>query len=345
MSYSMMKYSAAIIGTGRIGYYLQKDRKREQPASHSAALKNNKRINLIAACDKDEKKLYHWQKDYPFTHIYKDNQELMKKENPDIVVISVEEKAHLPVIEDVIPYKPKLIILEKPVAPNLSDAIRIKELAKEHQVPIQINHERRFSKDYLLLKELLKSGEMGQIQSIQATFSSGLKVWHENALEDGKASLLHDGTHLIDILHYLFHCRLSNPIIDQILLNDGELKSLYCHYLGENGVIYLEINGAKNFFGFDLQINTANAKIIIGNGYLDVFTRKKSPFYQGFYSLIRDKYYVRPRKTAYFSAMIDNCISYLDGESPLISPLREGINAMETLFEIVTQLNTEKKIS
>ena len=47
----MVKYKAAIIGTGRIGYLLQKDGKREQPASHSSALFKNNRINLIAGCD------------------------------------------------------------------------------------------------------------------------------------------------------------------------------------------------------------------------------------------------------------------------------------------------------
>ena len=44
-------YSAALIGTGRIGYSLGLDKKREQPASHSMALNAEKRIKLVAGCD------------------------------------------------------------------------------------------------------------------------------------------------------------------------------------------------------------------------------------------------------------------------------------------------------
>ena len=45
------KYTAVIIGTGRIGFSLGLDRKREQPASHTMALLADNRIRLIAGCD------------------------------------------------------------------------------------------------------------------------------------------------------------------------------------------------------------------------------------------------------------------------------------------------------
>ena len=43
---SKCKYNAALIGTGRIGFTLGFDSKREQPASHAMALKEN-RIYLV----------------------------------------------------------------------------------------------------------------------------------------------------------------------------------------------------------------------------------------------------------------------------------------------------------
>ena len=50
-------YSAAIIGTGRIGFFLGLDKKREQPASHTMALLANRRIRLVAGCDVDSRRL------------------------------------------------------------------------------------------------------------------------------------------------------------------------------------------------------------------------------------------------------------------------------------------------
>ena len=56
------KYTAAVIGCGRIGYSLGLDKKREQPASHTMALKANKRIQIIAGCDKDINALNIWKR-------------------------------------------------------------------------------------------------------------------------------------------------------------------------------------------------------------------------------------------------------------------------------------------
>ena len=53
-------YTAALVGTGRIGFSLGFDKKREQPASHTMALLGNNRIKLIAACDTNEEKLTKW---------------------------------------------------------------------------------------------------------------------------------------------------------------------------------------------------------------------------------------------------------------------------------------------
>ena len=54
------RYIAALTGCGRIGFTLGFDKKREQPASHTMALLNNQRINLIAGCDSDQANLEKW---------------------------------------------------------------------------------------------------------------------------------------------------------------------------------------------------------------------------------------------------------------------------------------------
>lgn len=41
-------YTAAVVGTGRIGFSLGFDKKREQPASHTMALNENPRVKIIA---------------------------------------------------------------------------------------------------------------------------------------------------------------------------------------------------------------------------------------------------------------------------------------------------------
>ena len=54
------KYTAALVGCGRIGYTLGLDQKREQPASHTMALRGNSRIRLVAGCDNESNRLSNW---------------------------------------------------------------------------------------------------------------------------------------------------------------------------------------------------------------------------------------------------------------------------------------------
>jgi predicted dehydrogenase len=339
-----MKLKAAVIGTGRIGYLLQKDKKREQPASHSAALAQNRRIALIAGCDLNPKRLFLWKRDYPQAACYTSASELMQREKPDLVAVAVSEEAHLEVALTVIRHRPGLIILEKPVAPNLRQAERIRKEAGRYQVPISINHERRFSRDYQLVKDLLQKEKLGKLQTVYAYLCNGSRIWSPACYEDGNCSLIHDGTHLVDILHFLLEEKLKNPTMDRIVKTQkGEVRVLNLHYhLSNDTLLCLEFNGQSKVFDFGLVLNGSRGRIIIGNGYLKFYSPAPSPFYAGFFSFTRRKNLKRPQITGYFSRMIDNCVDFLKGKAPLISPLSEGIKGLEVLDEIVTCLDQKK---
>ena len=161
-----IKYTAAIIGKGRLGF----DKKREQPASHTSALLANKRINLIAGCDNNPEHLAHWQKIVKRAGAFDNFSYLFAACKPDIVVIAVNEDAHLETALAAIRTRPRIIILEKPVALNMHDAELIAEESLNYGVPILVNHERRFADDYKAAKKLLR--EIGKIQSGTACICS-----------------------------------------------------------------------------------------------------------------------------------------------------------------------------
>ena len=124
------RYIAAIIGTGRIGFSLGFDKKREQPASHTMALLGNKRINLIAAAESNKENLENWRKyvrkhngKKDFTLVFPTSKELYENVTClDIITVAVNEDNHLEECIKAIEYKPRLVILEKPVALNSEEA-------------------------------------------------------------------------------------------------------------------------------------------------------------------------------------------------------------------------------
>ena len=331
----MKQYQAAIIGTGRIGFLLGKDRKREQPAAHTAALNANKRIKLIAGCDIDGTRLTLWQKENPQAKIFGHIDKLLSETSADIITVAVNEDAHLSTTLKVLNSRPRFVILEKPVALNTEEAYKIKEASDNLNVPVMINHERRFSKDYQLVKKLIEDNKLGNLQLIRGSLWSGMRVYSASQEASGAYSLIHDGTHLVDIVQYLLGRQLENPIVSNIIRdNDNSVRQAEVNYLLDDIGISLTFSGRCKYFGFDLELRFSEGRILIGNGLFQVETKKESPYYSGFFSLLKDKSFKPAKKSGYFSNMVQNAVDFLDNKSPLISTLDDGINTLKTLEDI-----------
>ena len=90
------------------------------------------------------------------------------------------------------------------------------------------------------------------------------------------------------------------------------------------------MSGRSKFFEFRIEILGTLGKICVGNGFTELYLRKESNLYTGFYSLTRQKLKL-PKKTGYFSGMIQNAVDFLDGQSELISPLEDAISDLKVL--------------
>ncbi len=362
-------YTAAVVGTGRIGFALGFDKKREQPASHTMALKENPRVKIIAGVDKNPENLSEWKKFTPSARTFESIEKMYeafaecRDENwreknspdctPDIVVVAVNEDAHLSVALKAISHKPRLLILEKPVALNMNEAEKIRRAAKKFSVPILVNHERRFALDWNSAAEYIK--KIGDVQSISARLFSGMRLYDPDAEATGGYSLIHDGTHLADIVLFLLEAIqknaggknarviLKNPNLSGIVFdkkNKKIIRNLCAHYSTKFcPSVNLEMSGRSRFFGFEVDVIGTEGRIFIGNGFAKFFRSAESKLYSGFFSLEEDAQIVLPKKrgrvqTAYFSNMVQNAVDFLDGHAPLKSTLQTGMNALEVLEEI-----------
>lgn len=362
-------FTAAVIGTGRIGFSLGFDRKREQPASHTMALNSNRRIRLIAGCDKDSSRLEKWRKANRKCRVYSESSQLFACEKPDIVVVSVNEDSHLETCLEAIRSKPLLVILEKPVALNFEEGDKIRFASESLGVPVMVNHERRFSEDYRFAKNHLDS--VGKIMTVNARLDSGLRVYAPENEKDGGYSLLHDGTHLVDIVRFLLDgekdfeekkkslgeknpggeklsCgeklsgkdfevihtpRITSLVYDE--KNTEVLRNLSVNFESEICPdVNLSFSGRSKYFGFEVDIIGTEGRIKIGNGIFEFFRAEESRLYSGFYSLSRNRKIRRFKKTRYFSNMVQNAVDFLDGKTPLFSNLCDGLADLKIIGEI-----------
>lgn len=333
------RYRVGIVGLGRIGFTLRYDRKREQPASHSRAFSENPATFVAGGFDTDLYARRTFAKAYPGTNVYDSLPAMLSDGKWDVLVSAVDERSHLEVARALIAAKPRLVVLEKPVAPGLREAEKILACALKYRIPVAVNHERRFSRDYLLVKSDVGTKRYGRLVSMTTYLLTPHKAVYRFDSKTGRGSLIHDGTHLFDIAQFLTGERLRlDDVRSGGIDKHGEIEGVTV--TGHLGAARFQslVGFRTESFTFELDLQFERGRIRIGNGLLEFWESRESPYYEGFHSLVRDRRVRFFGKTGYFSGMVGNCVSFLDGNCELVSPLEDGVRSVRLVDKIVKSL-------
>ena len=109
-------------------------------------------------------------------------------ERCDVVAAAVPTAAHLEGVREALSLDPRLIVLEKPVAASLSEALRIRALVSRRRVPCCVNYIRRFDPGMTKLAGLVRGGRLGALQAGHCFYSKGL---------------FNGASHYVDLLQFL----------------------------------------------------------------------------------------------------------------------------------------------
>lgn len=160
---------------------------------------------------------------------FADYRELIKS-GIDGVVIATPAHTHFPIAKDVLELGLPVMV-EKPITLNSKDAEALNELAKAKKLPLMVGHLLLFQPAIVKAKELIQSGDIGQLLSLhQERLNLGKARAQENALW----SL---GVHDVAVLLYLVgKAPLQNSFVGQATLTEGVEDDTYLHMNFENGV-------------------------------------------------------------------------------------------------------------
>ena len=342
----MNKPLCSIIGCGRIAFLLEQDRLRRKPCTHfggalSAGLK------ITSACDTSPERLDIFRKasgideDSCFT----DYRELLRISRPDIAIISTWTDTHTKIACDSIESGVRLIVLEKPVSHSLTEAEKLIKKAREHGSTVIVNHERRFDSRYRKVRSMIVQGLIGRIISVNARMHTGRYRGSSSQLEGG-GPLLHDGTHLVDILRYFFgDIESATGAFSRIERQKGYEDTAAAWLKTVSGIdIFLEAGGGRKYFLFELEIWGTEGKIIIGNGVNRLFRFRKSSMYSGFNDLCEVKFpAVKPNNC--FTELYRNVRQVYNAKQETCdSTLTDGYRSLEVIHGIYYSSYTGKPV-
>jgi predicted dehydrogenase len=146
--------------------------------------------------------------------VYDNADELFRKEKPDFVDIITDVDTHSLFVEMALKYGSKMIICQKPMAPDFPTAKRMVKMCSDAGARFYIHENYRWQAPVRKFKQILDSGVIGKPFKARVSFLSGFPVFdNQPFLKELDHFILTDmGSHIFDVIRFLF----------------GECEELWC---------------------------------------------------------------------------------------------------------------------
>lgn len=196
----MKKLKVGVVGAGKIAEVL-----------HIPNTLLSEYAELVAVADPSLQRLDYFKKKLEGHRIsfYIDYQEMIHKEDIDAVIVAVPNALHAKVSIDALE-SGKSVLVEKPMATNSQEALKMIEAAKKSKKVLMVNHSQRFFPHHQKAKEIVQSGLLGEIRLVKTMFGhAGPENWSPNAAwffdkDVAMFGALGDlGVHKVDLIRYV----------------------------------------------------------------------------------------------------------------------------------------------
>ncbi len=102
----------------------------------------------------------------------------------------------------------KHILCEKPLALSILEGERMREACKQADLLFMTCYYQRFNARHRRIKEILATGEIGQVTSVRMNFSGRSPqrpgAWRQDPAQSGGGVYIDNGSHCIDLLRFFF---------------------------------------------------------------------------------------------------------------------------------------------
>ncbi|MGJ7499860.1 oxidoreductase [Variovorax sp. ZT5P49] len=168
--------------------------------------------------------------DWPGVAVVPDVAALVARSDIDMVVVATPNAQHHPVARAALEAG-KHVVVDKPFTLDVAEARELELLSMRNNRVLSVYQNRRFDADFLTLKDVLASGELGRPVYLESHFDrfrpEVKERWREQAVP-GSGLWVDLGSHLVDQAVQLFGCPDAVQL-DTAVLRDGAVVEDYFH--------------------------------------------------------------------------------------------------------------------
>ena len=320
------KLNVLIIGAGRIGAFFDKPGSKHV-LTHAHAFSKHPGFTVVGFSDADRRNAAKaaslWGgKAAEIGRFF--------EERVDVVSIAVPDEYHYSVLQKIAAYPVGAVFLEKPVATTMRHASKIAETYRKKNIPVCVNYRRRYVPEFQAIRDAVKRGKYGKFLGGNGSYGKGI---------------LHNGSHMIDLLRFLVAEPRSFTVIDHsfdFVRNDPSVS------------VVLTMDGGKTFFmrhvdhrlytvfEMDLYFERARLRIIDSGFMVEMHNIKKDRIFSGYHNMeSTGKTGTSLKDALYFAA--DNIYRYMRGVVPLACTLHDGLQDMAICSQIIAAVKKHEK--
>lgn len=326
-----MIYRAAIIGCGKIGSEFADDPLITDIYTHAGAYVRCPDTELVAVCDQQKEKADRCKRRWNVPQGYTDLEKMLSEARPEIVSICTPDQTHYDIIRAALESSGvKAVFAEKPLSLHLKEAENLVALAEKSGTLLAVNYSRRYAEKFSELRNILHSGKLGKIQTVNGYYTKGT---------------MHNGTHWFDLARMLIgeFARVYgfNNLMEK---SNDPTYDMYAEFRNGAGG-FLHACNSDSFTIFEMDIIGSKGRVCIKDSghVIDTYTVTDSPHYSGYKSLHLEDTTTGIMNNALLHAVEDIAHCLKTGDTPLCSGT-DGIAALNVALAVRSSVQSGKAI-
>jgi predicted dehydrogenase len=323
-----MKHNVLLIGLGNIGLMYDYRKPKKFILSHARAFDAHKDFKLVGGVDIEKTKKRKLNKIYKipfFTNI----KTAIKKTLPDIVVISTPTINNLKIIKNIFSYyKPKIIILEKPIAYSMDEAKKIMSVCRNNKCDIFVNYPRIINGTANLVKHLIKN-KKNIICNI--LYSKGLK---------------HNGSHFFNFIEFIFGKIEKKTIINIKKISQNDFISDFVVNTKKAKIFFISTNKIQYTVN-SIEIFLDKLKLVYSSAtnFISIFRSERNKLYKKYFNLRKKANKIKIENNKINYNLPEELSKFLRKKKNNLCPAKTAYLTLKNICDLeknITKVNTKK---
>lgn len=209
--------------------------------AHGRWISATPNMEWVAICDKDAQRLEIAKSEFPQLKTYTNVTELLDKADIDMVSVITPHWTHAPIALECMKAG-KHVIVDKAMCISVVEATQMIDESKKNDVMLAVFHNRRHDGNFQAIKEIVNSGQIGQIFHIElsAMWYEKPRDWWYSKKALGGGAFYYWGPHAIDWVLDLVDSKVNGVtgFYHKLLWHDVDIEDQTRAIIRfENGVI------------------------------------------------------------------------------------------------------------